>query len=215
MAIDNANTQVGILPAPGINFAGAGGEMEELARAIGLTVPADSNQVNKAVLVLGYLLSRGMGGVKNIFKNVTSRAQYVDSFAQEIYIVRFSSRGDLYVNSKSVDPETGEPEYSLGTEESARLDLVEYKIRSELLRLIRENPTGIDELEQGYDAQDKPSPFSWVNKIKAGALNVLLGGKNRERISTSDRIMNSLDKSIRKLDSLPAESGKDTINKKG
>ena len=151
----------------------------------------------------------------NIFRDYKSKRHYTDDFAKEIFIVRFRGRGDLYVNSKSVDPETGEPEYSLGTEESARLDLVEYKIRTELLRLIRENPTGIDALEQQYDAQETPSPFGWVNKIKTGYFNVLLGGKNRERIPTSDKVMNSLDKSIRKLDSLPAESGKDTINKKG
>ena len=218
MAIDNANQKMGILPTPATQQAGespVAGEKELLAGAIGLTYPSNVDEVNTAVLVLSYLMARGMGGVMNIFRDYKSKRHYTDDFAKEIFIVRFRGRGDLYVNSKSVDPETGEPEYSLGTEESARLDLVEYKIRTELLRLIRENPTGIDALEQQYDAQETPSPFGWVNKIKVGYFNVLLGGKDRNKtLLQADKIKGKLDKRIRKLDSLPAEVSKDTISKK-
>jgi hypothetical protein len=189
-------------------------ELSQLANALGLEYPPSARQVNKAVLVLAYLMSRGMGGVKNILRDSTSRNFYLDEFAQEIYIIYFKKSSILYTNSKSIDPETGEPEYSLGTEDSAKLDLVEYKIRRELLTLVRENPTNIDALEQQYDAQDKLSPFGWVNKIKVGYFNILLGGKNREKQSIENRVIGKLNKSINKLNELPAESSRDSISKR-
>ena len=78
---------------------------------------------------------------------------------------------------------------------------------------MRENPSRIDELEQGYDAKDEPSPFGWVRQIKVGYFNVLLGGKDREKSRIGVRVLDRLNKSINKLNELPAETGKDSISK--
>ena len=188
-------------------------ELSKLANAIGLEYPPNPLQVNKAVLVLAYLMSRGMGGVKNILEDSTKSSFYIDGFAQEIYTIYFKKSSMLYINSKSIDSETGDPEYSLGNEEDARLGLIEYKVRRELLTLMRENPSRIDELEQGYDAKDEPSPFGWVRQIKVGYFNVLLGGKDREKSRIGTRVLDKLNKSINKLNELPAETGKDSISK--
>jgi len=189
-------------------------ELSLLANAIGLEYPPNPLQVNTAVLVLAYLMSRGMGGVKNILRDSTSSNFYLDEFAREIYTIYFRKSGMLYIDSKSVDLETGDPEFSLGNEEDAKLGLIEYKVRRELLTLMRENPTKIDELEQLYDAQDKLTPFGWVRQIKVGYFNVLLGGKDREKSSIGVRVLDRLDKSISKLNELPAERGRDSISKK-
>ena len=189
-------------------------ELSQLANALGLEYPSSALQVNRAVLVLAYLMSRGMGGVKDILRDSTSNNLYLDEFAQEIYTIYFKKSSMLYINSKLIDSETGNPEYSLGTEESAKLDLIEYKIRRELLSLVRENPTNIDALEQQYDAQDKLSPFGWVNKIKVGYFNMLLGGKYKEKEPLTNKVTTKLNKSVRRLDELPAERGKDSISKK-
>jgi hypothetical protein len=188
-------------------------ELSLLANAIGLEYPPNPLQVNTAVLVLAYLMSRGMGGVKNILRDSTSSNFYLDEFAREIYTIYFRKSGMLYIDSKSIDPETGDPEFSLGNEEDAKLGLIEYKVRRELLTLMRENPTKIDELEQLYDAQDKPTPFGWVRQIKVGYFNVLLGGKDREKSSIGVRVLDRLNKSVSKLNALPAETGKDSISK--
>ena len=188
-------------------------ELSKLANAIGLEYPPNPLQVNKAVLVLAYLMSRGMDGVKSILKDSTKSSFYIDGFAQEIYTIYFKKSSMLYINSKSIDSETGDPEYSLGNEEDARLGLIEYKVRRELLTLMRENPSRIDELEQGYDAKDEPSPFGWVRQIKVGYFNVLLGGKDREKSRIGVRVLDRLNKSINKLNELPAETGKDSISK--
>ena len=188
-------------------------ELSLLANAIGLEYPPNPLQVNKAVLVLAYLMSRGMDGVKSILKDSTKSSFYIDGFAQEIYTIYFKKSSMLYINSKSIDSETGDPEYSLGNEEDARLGLIEYKVRRELLTLMRENPSRIDELEQGYDAKDEPSPFGWVRQIKVGYFNVLLGGKDREKSRIGVRVLDRLNKSINKLNELPAETGKDSISK--
>ena len=127
-------------------------ELSLLANAIGLEYPPNPLQVDKAVLVLAYLMSRGMGGVKDILEDSTDSSFYLDEFAQEIYTIYFKESSMLYVDSKSIDPETGDPEFSLGNKEDAKLGLIEYKVRRELLTRIRENPSKIDELEQGYDA---------------------------------------------------------------
>ena len=189
-------------------------ELSLLANAIGLEYPPNPLQVNTAVLVLAYLMSRGMGGVKNILRDSTSSNFYLDEFAREIYTIYFRKSGMLYIDSKSVDLETGDPEFSLGNEEDAKLGLIEYKVRRELLTLMRENPTKIDELEQLYDAQDKLTPFGWVRQIKVGYFNVLLGGKDREKSSIGVRVLDRLNKSISKLNELPAERGRDSISKK-
>jgi hypothetical protein len=188
-------------------------ELSLLANAIGLEYPPNPLQVNTAVLVLAYLMSRGMGGVKNILRDSTSSNFYLDEFAREIYTIYFRKSSMLYIDSKSIDPETGDPEFSLGNEEDAKLGLIEYKVRRELLTLMRENPTKIDELEQLYDAQDKPTPFGWVRQIKVGYFNVLLGGKDREKSSIGVRVLDRLNKSVSKLNALPAETGKDSISK--
>jgi len=188
-------------------------ELFLLANAISLEYPPNPLQVNTAVLVLAYLLSRGMGGVKNILRDSTNSSFYIDEFAQEIYTIYFRKSGMLYIDSKLTDPETGDPEFSLGNEEDAKLGLIEYKVRRELLTLMRENPTRIDELEQEYDAQDKTVPFNWVRQIKTGYFNVLLGGKDREKVSIGVNILNKLNKSINKLNILPAEEGRDSLNK--
>ena len=78
---------------------------------------------------------------------------------------------------------------------------------------MRENPAKIDELEQGYDARDELSPFGWVRQIKVGYFNVLLGGKDREKSRIGVRVLDRLNKSINKLNELPAETGKDSISK--
>ena len=79
---------------------------------------------------------------------------------------------------------------------------------------MRENPTKIDALEQGYDAQDKPTPFGWVRQIKTGYFNVLLGGKNRnEQRNRLRDPLERLNRASRILDKTPAERGGDTINK--
>ena len=41
-------------------------EKSRLAQAIGLEYPTIPNQINKALLVLAYLLGKGMDNVKNI-----------------------------------------------------------------------------------------------------------------------------------------------------
>ena len=188
-------------------------ELSLLANAIGLEYPPNPLQVDKAVLVLAYLMSRGMGGVKNILEDSTNSSFYLDEFAQEIYTIYFKESSMLYIDSKSVDPETGDPEFSLGNKEDAKLGLIEYKVRRELLTLMRENPAKIDELEQGYDARDELSPFGWVRQIKVGYFNVLLGGKDREKSRIGVRVLDRLNKSINKLNELPAETGKDSISK--
>lgn len=188
-------------------------EKARLAQAIGLEYPSNQNQINKALLVLGYLLGKGMEGVKNIIISTPQLDAYSDDFSQEIHTVYHKS-SDIYVNSKTVDPETNTPIYSFGTEEDARFGVIEYKIRRELLALMRENPTKIDELEQLYDAQDKPTPFGWVRQIKTGYFNVLLGGKNRNEQSIRLRDPeNRLSRASRILDQIPAERGGDTISK--
>ena len=189
-------------------------ELSLLANAIGLEYPPNPLQVNTAVLVLAYLMSRGMGGVKNILRDSTSSNFYLDEFAREIYTIYFRKSGMLYIDSKSIDSETGDPEYSLGNEEDAKLGLIEYKVRRELLTLMRENPTKIDELEQKYDARDELTPFGWIRQIKVGYFNVLLGGKDREKSSIGVRVLDRLNKSISKLNELPAERGRDSISKK-
>lgn len=188
-------------------------ELSLLANAIGLEYPPNPLQVNTAVLVLAYLMSRGMGGVKNILRDSTSSNFYLDEFAREIYTIYFRKSSMLYIDSKSIDSETGDPEYSLGNEEDAKLSLIEYKVRRELLTLIRENPTKIDELEQRYDARDELTPFGWVRQIKVGYFNVLLGGKDREKSSIGVRVLDRLNKSISKLNELPAEEGRDSISR--
>ena len=188
-------------------------ELSLLANAIGLEYPPNPLQVDKAVLVLAYLMSRGMGGVKNILRDSTSSNFYLDEFAREIYTIYFRKSGILYIDSKSIDPETGDPEFSLGNEEDAKLGLIEYKVRRELLTLMRENPTKIDELEQRYDAKDELTPFGWVRQIKVGYFNVLLGGRDREKSRVGVRVLDRLNKSISKLNELPAEEGRDSISK--
>ena len=188
-------------------------ELSLLANAIGLEYPPNPLQVNTAVLVLAYLMSRGMGGVKNILRDSTSSNFYLDEFAREIYTIYFRKSSMLYIDSKSIDSETGDPEYSLGNEEDAKLSLIEYKVRRELLTLMRENPTKIDELEQRYDARDELTPFGWVRQIKTGYFNVLLGGKDREKSSIGVRVLDRLNKSISKLNELPAEEGRDSISR--
>ena len=188
-------------------------ELSLLANAIGLEYPPNPLQVNTAVLVLAYLMSRGMGGVKNILRDSTSSNFYLDEFAREIYTIYFRKSSMLYIDSKSIDPETGDPEFSLGNEEDAKLGLIEYKVRRELLTLMRENPTKIDELEQRYDAKDELTPFGWVRQIKVGYFNVLLGGRDREKSRVGVRVLDRLNKSISKLNELPAEEGRDSISK--
>jgi hypothetical protein len=188
-------------------------ELSLLANAIGLEYPPNPLQVSKAVLVLAYLMSKGMGGVKSILKDSTNSSFYLDGFAQEIYTIYFKESSMLYIDSKSVDPETGDPEFSLGNKEDAKLGLIEYKVRRELLTLMRENPAKIDELEQGYDARDELSPFGWVRQIKVGYFNVLLGGRDREKSRIGVRVLDRLNKSISKLNELPAEEGRDSISK--
>ena len=188
-------------------------EKARLAQAIGLEYPSNQNQINKALLVLGYLLGKGMEGVKNIIISTPQLDAYSDDFSQEIHTVYHKS-SDIYVNSKTIDPETNTPIHSFGTEEDARLGVIEYKIRKELLTLMQENPAKIDELEQGYDAQDKPTPFGWVRQIKTGYFNVLLGGKNRNEQSNRLRDpLERLNRASRILDKTPAGKGGDTINK--
>ena len=189
-------------------------ELSLLANAIGLEYPPNPLQVNTAVLVLAYLMSRGMGGVKNILRDSTSSNFYLDEFAREIYTIYFRKSSMLYIDSKSIDPETGDPEFSLGNEEDAKLGLIEYKVRRELLTLMRENPTKIDELEQRYDAKDELTPFGWVRQIKVGYFNVLLGGKDREKSRIGVRVLDRLNKSVSKLNALPAERGRDSISKR-
>ena len=189
-------------------------ELSLLANAIGLEYPPNPLQVNTAVLVLAYLMSRGMGGVKNILRDSTSSNFYLDEFAREIYTIYFRKSSMLYIDSKSIDSETGDPEYSLGNEEDAKLGLIEYKVRRELLTLMRENPTKIDELEQRYDARDELTPFGWVRQIKVGYFNVLLGGKDKEKSRIGVRVLDRLNKSISKLNELPAERGRDSISKR-
>jgi|9_EtaG_2_1085328.scaffolds.fasta_scaffold29526_2 hypothetical protein len=190
-------------------------EKARLAQAIGLEYPSNPNQINKALLVLAYLLGKGMEGVKNIIVSTPQLNAYSDNFSQEIHTVYHKSSADIYVNSKTVDPETNTPIHSLGTEEDAKLGVIEYKIRRELLTLMQENPTKIDELEQRYDAQDKPTPFGWVRQIKTGYFNVLLGGKNRNE--QNNRILRGplerLNRANRVLDEIPAGRGGDTISK--
>ena len=189
-----------------------------LAQAIDLTYPDNPQQISQASLVISYLLSRGMGGIKSQIAVIKDQSFYIDDFAKEIYLTYHQKSTNVYVNSKRVDPETNLPLYSLGTLEDAKLGVIEYKVRKELLNRIKKNPSKIDELEQRYDAQDKRSPFGWVRQIKTGYFNVLLGGKDRNEnnLSFRERIRGitdrRLEQSTRIVDITPAGRGGDGID---
>ena len=229
------------------SIAAANEELHLLAEAISLEYPPNPKQINKASLVLTYLLGKGMTPLLAYIDNVPDRSFYLDSFAKEIYLLRFSEIINVYKKSEPIqvpiinekgtltkyvsefDDEgntiksflsenketplfTEEIQYSLGTD--PRKDIIEYKIRKELLSLIKANPGGIDKLEQMYDARDERTPFSWVRQIKAGYFNVLLGGRDQTGINNiKNKINNKIDLAAASLTALPADTSKDSLNK--
>ena len=231
-------------------------ELHLLAEAIGLEYPPNPKQINKAALVLSYLLGKGMIPVLNFIDSIPQREFYIDAFAKEIYLLRFSETISVYTKSDPiqipvipglrersrainydkqgnevslvrdnvVDPltdqlrgenkelTTEEIEYNLGAD--PKKDIIEYKIRKELLALIKANPQGIDKLEQMYDARDERTPFSWFRQIKVGYFNVLWGGKDRTGYDNmKDNLNNKLNLATEIIDRLPADTSKDSLNK--
>ena len=215
-------------------------ELHLLAEAISLEYPPNPKQINKAVLVLSYLLGRGIRPVLNFIDSIPQREFYIDAFAKEIYLLRFSKTIDVYTKSEPIEVPiigresriirdkqgnevslkspaaqdeltTEEIEYSLGP--NPKKDIIEYKIRRELLALIKANPRGIDKLEQMYDAREELTPFGWARQIKAGYYNVLLGGRDRSSVDTTKSIINNLDRAQASISTIPADTGKDSISK--
>ena len=219
-------------------------DLHLLAEAINLEYPSNPKQINKAVLVLSYLLGKGIGPVLNFIDSIPQREFYIDAFAKEIYLLRFSKTIDVYTKSEPIEVPiiaresmvtrdkqgnevslkspaiqdeltTEEVEYSLGSD--PKRDIIEYKVRKELLALIKANPGGIDKLEQMYDARgeygDSRSPFSWVNSIKVGYFNVLLGGRDRSSVDATKKIINNLDRAQANISTIPADISKDSISK--
>lgn len=226
-------------------------ELHLLAEAISLEYPPNPKQINKAALVLSYLLGKGMVPVLNLIDSIPQREFYIDAFAKEIYLLRFSETINVYTKSDPIqvpvipglrersraitydkqgnevvmrdsaeaqanrenkELTTEEIEYNLGAD--PKKDIIEYKIRKELLALIKANPQGIDKLEQMYDARDERTPFSWVRQIKVGYFNVLLGGRDRTGYDKmKDVLNNNLDLATEKIDRLPADTSKDSLNK--
>ena len=226
-------------------------ELHLLAEAINLEYPPNPKQINKAALVLSYLLGKGMVPVLDLIDSIPQREFYIDAFAKEIYLLRFSETISVYTKSDPIQVPvipglrersrainydkqgnevvmrdtatnsldggskeftTEEIEYNLGAD--PKRDIIEYKIRKELLALIKANPGGIDKLEQMYDARDERTPFSWVRQIKVGYFNVLLGGRDRTGYDKmKDVLNNNLDLANERIDRLPADTSKDSLNK--
>jgi len=221
------------------SIAAANEELHLLAEAISLEYPPNPKQINKASLVLTYLLGKGMTPLLAYIDNVPDRSFYLDSFAKEIYLLRFSETISVYKKSEPIQVPiinkggtvkkndrgenvsliknetplfTEEIQYSLGSD--PRKDIIEYKIRKELLSLVKANPGGIDKLEQMYDARNERTPFSWLYQIKAGYFNVLLGGRDRTGIDNiKDKINNQVDFAAASLTALPADKSNDSLNK--
>ena len=223
-------------------------ELSNLSQALGLQYPVGTKQINKAALVLSYLMSRGIKGTIDLIEDNTNKSLYIDDFSQEIYQIYHSNTVSLYTKSKPIEVSnlsalegienavspafrsvSSRRSNSKEEEENQRIkdelvksydlgpspekDLIEYKVRKELLTLIKANPGGIDRLEQMYDAQNKRTPFRWVYDIKEGYFNVLLGGKNRRAVATSKKLKNQLNRATNRVNNLPAETGKDSIRR--
>ena len=224
-------------------------ELSNLSQALGLQYPVGTKQINKAALVLSYLMSRGIKGTIDLIEDNNNKSLYIDDFSQEIYQIYHSNTVNLYTKSKPIEvsnlsslegienavspafrsnssrrianPKLKEENqrikdelvksYDLGP--NPKKDLIEYKVRKELLTLIKANPGGIDRLEQMYDAQNKTTPFRWVYNIKEGYFNVLLGGKNRSATDANKLTINRLNKATNRVNNLPAETGKDSIRR--
>ena len=193
-------------PTPSPNYQG---ELSRLAETLGLEYPSNPKQINKAVLVLSYLMSKGMLGVTNSLKEVPSDSFYVDDFSKEIHILYYSDTINVYTKSKEGT------EYNLGN--NPKKDLIEYKIRKELLKLIEANAPQIEDLEYKYYNfhTKRVSPFSWVNEIKSGYYNVLLGGENKSLIDYTNKTVSDLKRQTTKiLNITQPDKIKDSINKK-
>jgi len=228
-------------------------ELSNLSQAIGLQYPVGTKQINKAALVLSYLMSRGIKGTIDLIEDNSDKSFYIDEFSQEIYQIYYSNTVSLYTRSKPIEvndistlkgiedkaqeaskfesvvsnkskfrqiKEIEESQkikdelvksYDLGPD--PKKDLIEYKVRKELLTLMKANPQGIDRLEQMYDAQDRLTPFGWVRQIKVGYFNVLLGGKNRRATDANKLVVNQLDRATNRVNNTPAEIGGDSIKK--
>jgi len=228
-------------------------ELSNLSQAIGLQYPVGTKQINKAALVLSYLMSRGIKGTIDLIEDNSNKSFYIDEFSQEIYQIYYSNTVSLYTRSKPIEvndistlkgiedkaqeaskfesvvsnkskfrqiKEIEESQkikdelvksYDLGPD--PKKDLIEYKVRKELLTLMKANPQGIDRLEQMYDAQDRLTPFGWVRQIKVGYFNVLLGGKNRRATDANKLVVNQLDRATNRVNNTPAEIGGDSIKK--
>ena len=228
-------------------------ELSNLSQALGLQYPVGTKQINKAALVLSYLMSRGIKGTIDLIEDNSNRSFYIDEFSQEIYQIYYSNTVSLYTRSKPIEvndistlkgiedkvqessrfesvvsnkskfrqiKEIEESQkikdelvksYDLGPD--PRKDLIEYKVRKELLTLMKANPQGIDRLEQMYDAREELTPFGWARQIKAGYYNVLLGGRDRSSVDTTKSIINNLDRAQASISTIPADTGKDSISK--
>ena len=188
-------------------------ELSKLATTLGLKYPDNPKQINKAVLILSYLMSKGMLGVMNALKAVTAEAFYIDSFSKEIFLLYYSNTLNVYTKSKE------EIEYDLG--DNAEKDLIEYKIRKELFKLVEENTTNIEDLKYSYynfqSGRSERFPFSWVDEIKSGYYNVLLGGKNKPPTNNTNKIVKDLKcRTTDIMDTIKKnqpDDSKDSINK--
>jgi len=214
-----------------------------LASALRLEYPSNPKQINTAVLVLEYLLSKGMTQVSHLLTNSTIQNFYIDEFAQQIWLLRYSNTVDVYKSSKIIEPRKDnkidetlpilldnaskkeikdankaimaqqalkeiqqKPEYSLGS--NPRNDIIEYKIRKELLTLIDNNKDRIQMMERSIqENRSVRSPFRWITDKKTSPGNILLGGKTRadKFRNISDNMINKFGERVSRINNLPAE----------
>ena len=221
-------------------------DLHHLAEALGLTYPSNPKQINKASLVLMYLMGRKISILIQYIDSIPQREFYIDSFAKEIYLLRFSETISIYKKSEPIsvpvidkselplytvqaslddkstreelNPDnklvTKEVQYSLG--KNPRKDIIEYKVRKELLTLIKANPGNIDRLEQMYDARGQITPFRWARDISIGFFNVLLGGRNQAGYDKlKDQVNKGQHLAAATISEIPADTDRDNLNKGG
>ena len=79
-----------------------GAELSLLAEALSLTYPSNPKQINKASLVLTYLMGKGMPPLLAYIDNSPAEHFYLDSFAKEIFLLRFSETISVYKKSEPI-----------------------------------------------------------------------------------------------------------------
>ena len=56
-------------------------ELSNLSQALGLQYPVGTKQINKAALVLSYLMSRGIKGTIDLIEDNSNKSLYIDDFS--------------------------------------------------------------------------------------------------------------------------------------